>query len=302
VQAAVAVLFGDLLAEQAEKARSDRDVRLYPSRLGEAQLVASGPAHQVEAMLTVLDTMTFPPAPEDTRTAGQRRFDCLYALLTGQATPSQWQVHVLTQLETLLGENEHPAETTRGQLLPAQVARDLAAQGTLRRVLVDEHGRLVAVEASTDRLSPDRPSQGAASQAPVPAPRAQEAVEPDPDAPSEDDLAWFETQQWPARRRDPLPVPPVTPLDTEPDEEPDEDPREVVVQEPPAATATAAVPEPRASADEESPSQAAAEDVLAGRLQRLLARPFAPADLTSPGYRPNRALRRHLVVRDRNIA
>jgi hypothetical protein len=66
-------------------------------------------------------------------------------------------VHVLTQLETLLGDNEHPAETTRGQFLPAQVARDLAAQGTLRRVLVDEHGRLVAVEAHTDRPNPELP-------------------------------------------------------------------------------------------------------------------------------------------------
>jgi hypothetical protein len=234
----------------------------------------------------------------------------MYAVLTGQATPSQWQVHVLTQLETLLGENEHPAETAGGQFLPARVARDLAAQGALRRVLVDEDGRLVAVEASTDRPSTDRLTQGAASQARVPAQRAETdvaidaeaevevdlvAVEPDPYAPSADDLAWFETQQWRARVCDPLPVPAVTDVDTEPDE----DPREVAVQEPPAATAADAVPEPRASADEESPSEVAAEDVLAVRLQRLLARPFTPADLSSPGYRPNRALRRHLALRDR---
>jgi hypothetical protein len=255
----------------------------------------------------------------------------MYAVLTGQATPSQWQVHVLTQLETLLGENEHPAETTRGQFLPAQVARDLAAQGTLRRVLVDEQGRLVAVEASTDR-----PSQDAASPAPaptpVPAPRTVTdvaidveaeleadlvAVEPDPDAPSADDLAWFENQQWTARVCDPLPVPPVTdvyaePLDAEHldgepvatgDEEPLAEPREMRAEEP--LNEPVDRPSPDTSPDAAAePARAPAvpstlDDPLTSRLARLLARPFIPADLSSPGYRPNRALRRHVAVRDR---
>jgi hypothetical protein len=310
VQAAVAVLFPDLLQAQADKAQTGRDVRLFPSRLGEAQLAAFGPAHQVEAMLTVLDTMTFPPAPDDTRSAGERRFDCLHALLTGQATPSQWQVLVLTQLETLLGDNEHPAETTRGQLIPAQVARDLAAQGTLRRVLVDEQGRLVAVEASTDQLSPDRPSPVSASPAPVPAPRAETdleddaaVLEPDPDAPSDDDGTWFEQQQAAARICDPLPVPAVTPVNAEPLAAGDEEPLEVAAEmaaeesldEPVDQLFSDAGAEPAAV-----PALASApEDSLTRRLQQLLARPFTPADLSSPGYRPSRPLRRHLALRDR---
>lgn len=151
-RAAVAVLFPDLLLAQADKAAQDRDVQLWPGRLGQATLSASGSPEQVEAMMAALDAQTWPPAPDDTRTAAQRRFDALYDLVTGAADPSQWQVHLLVGLGTLLGDDELAASTDRGTLLSARTARECAARGTLRRVIVDdETGQLVAVDARSHR-------------------------------------------------------------------------------------------------------------------------------------------------------
>jgi voltage-gated potassium channel Kch len=194
VRTAAVVLYPDAAAEAAERAQTDRDVRMYADRPGEATLLAYGPAPAVAAMLASLDALTFPPAPEETRTVAQRRFDTLYDLVCGKAHPEQWQVQVLVGAATVRGEDEAPAEVVGLGAIPAAQARELAAGGTLRRVVVaDRTGRLLAVDDRVHR--PDHaPSEVAAVRRPAQVAEQQEPVEPDPDAPSAEDLAWYDGQ------------------------------------------------------------------------------------------------------------
>jgi hypothetical protein len=190
VRTAAVVLFPDAAADAAARAQTDRDVRVYTDRPGEASLLAYGPAPAVAAMLASLDALTFPPAPEETRTGALRRFDTLYVLVCGKAHPAQWQVQVLVGAATVRGEDEAPAEIVGLGPVPASQARELVAGGTLRRVVVhDRTGRLVAVDDRVHR--PDLPAVDLPRQ---PAHPAAELGEPDPDAPSSEDLAWYDGQ------------------------------------------------------------------------------------------------------------
>jgi hypothetical protein len=155
VRTAIVVLFPEHAAGQAEKAERDRDVKAYDDAPGAATLVAHGPAHLVAAMMAALDALARPSGSDDQRTLAQRRFDTLLALVCGQITPSNWQVHVLTELATLNGENELPADLPGFAGLPAPVAREIATQGELRRVVIDDDGLLIGVEGRVHR--PDLP-------------------------------------------------------------------------------------------------------------------------------------------------
>jgi hypothetical protein len=156
-------------------------------------------------MMAALDAIARPSEPADARTLAQRRFDTLLALVCGQITPSNWQVHVLTELATLTGENELPADLPGFAPLPAPVAREVASQGQLRRVVVHEQGTLVRVDGRVHR--PDLPPEPAPEPAPAAAPddtnqdRQQSPLHrPEPAAehgndeeaePGEDDLRWY---------------------------------------------------------------------------------------------------------------
>jgi hypothetical protein len=192
VRTAVVVLFPEHAARGAEKAQTDRDVRMHADLPGEATLSAYGPAPAVAAMYAALDTLTFPPAPEDTRTVAQRRFDALYDLVCGRAQPGQWQVQVLVSAATVAGEDELPGEVVGLGPVPAPQARELVAAGSLRRVVVDEvTGQLVAVDERVHR--PDlAPTPAETSAVPCPVPVDGVEAEPDPDAPSAEDLRWYD--------------------------------------------------------------------------------------------------------------
>jgi hypothetical protein len=160
VRTATVVLFPEHTADLAEKAKNDRDVRSYIETPGVASLIASGPADAIAAMMTSLDALTFPPAPEDTRPVAQRRFDALFDLVCGRVQPTQWQAQVLVYLTTLQGADELPAEIPGFGPIPASQAREIIASGGgMRRVVVDENGRLVAVDSTVHRpdLPPDVP-------------------------------------------------------------------------------------------------------------------------------------------------
>ena len=228
VRTAAMVLFPDHAVDRAEQAEQDRDVRTYDEGAGAASLLASGPAHLVQAMMASLDELCRTPDPDDPRTLAQRRFDTLTALVCGQIEPGNWQVHVLTALTTLQGEDELPAEVVGHGPVPAELAREIARQGVLRRVVVDDDGTLVAVDVSTHRpdLAPDRAPDRVPSPVQLETTAGADAdpsavgVEPEPeqawhqasapssertteaapvpldeDGPDRDDLAWYALHQ-----------------------------------------------------------------------------------------------------------
>jgi hypothetical protein len=76
--------------------------------------------------------------------------------------PRTWQgrrpsVHVTVALSTLLGLDDQPGELDRHGPIPASVARRIAADpsGTWRRLVTDEHGRLLDYGRSTYRPPAD---------------------------------------------------------------------------------------------------------------------------------------------------
>jgi hypothetical protein len=100
----------------------------------------------------------------DQRTADQRRADALVQLgldaLAGQVStrlPTQQRirpaVQVTVALSTLLGVDEQPGDLDGVGPIPAALARQLAPDpsGTWRRLVTDEHGRLVDYGRSTYR-------------------------------------------------------------------------------------------------------------------------------------------------------
>jgi hypothetical protein len=192
VRTAVVVLFPDHAARRAAKARADRDVQVHVDAPGSAQLYAHGPVADVAAMLASLDALCWPPAPGDDRSVAQRRFDTLRELVCGQARPGQWQVQLLVDWATVRGEDELPGEIPGFGPIPAPVAREIVATGELRRVVV-EHGQLVAVDGQVHRpdlVAPQPAPAGASSWAHEDC--WTELIEPDPEAPSVDDLAWYD--------------------------------------------------------------------------------------------------------------
>jgi hypothetical protein len=280
VRTAAVVLFPQQATDRAQQAENDRDVRVHDEEPGVASLLAHGPAHLVAAMMAALDAACGPADPTDPRTRAQRRFDTLLALVCGQITPANWQVHVLTCLTTLRGEDELPGEVVGHGPVPAEQARELAAQGVLRRVQVHQDGTLAAVDTVTHR--PDLTPEPEPIPEPTPVPDVEVEVEvevevavavagadteafaqqPDPsdEAPSEDDLRWY------AGNRPPLPD-----------------------ERPPGFTGG-------------RPAYLRtwwSDTAFRTALQRLATDPVRPVDLSTDKYVAPKPLKRHLELRDR---
>jgi hypothetical protein len=278
VRTAVVVLFPEHAVRRAEKAKRDRDVSVHCDAPGSAQLYAHGPVTDVAAMMASLDALCWPPEPGDTRTMAQRRFDTLRELVCGQARPGQWQVQLLVDQATVEGDDELPGEVPGFGPVPAPLAREVVASADLRRVVVDEHGQLVAVDPVVHR-----PDLGA----PAPVPDGplswayedcvDEAVEPDPGAPTAEDVAWFEEHVQHSAPRE--------------EAEPAED------------AACAARPRPaRDDAVAQRQTRAAScwsAMALADAMQRMRTAPVRTVDLSTDRYQVPVRLKRHLVLRDR---
>ncbi len=283
VRTAVVVLFPDHAAKRAERAKADRDVTIHCDAPGSAQLYAHGPVADVAAMMASLDALCWPPAPGDVRTVAQRRFDTLRDLVCGRARPGQWQVQLLVGLATVEGQDELPGEIPGFGPLAAPQARELVAAGAeLRRVVVDEQGRLVAVDTTVHR--PDlRPAVPEATGPLMWAHEDEpdEPAEPDPDAPTAEDRAWLEDHTY------------YVDLDD-------------LEQTPASTPAEAAGEEPRAGTVRSTPSNEGAvvcggwsADALAKALHRIRTDPVVTVDLSTDRYAVPAPLKRHLVLRDR---
>ncbi|WP_456823716.1 DUF222 domain-containing protein [Cellulomonas sp. P5_E12] len=141
------------LAEQRRVAERDRRgvfLDLAPDAM--ARLIAYLPAAEATAAFTAIDALAGHATLDgDTRTIDQRRADAFTDVFTGildrQTTPDgtplprkhgqRVAVQVTVAATTLLGLDDAPGFLGSYGPIPAQVARELAQDGTWRRVLTD---------------------------------------------------------------------------------------------------------------------------------------------------------------------
>ncbi|MCP2168827.1 HNH endonuclease signature motif containing protein [Goodfellowiella coeruleoviolacea] len=115
----------------------DRAVRLQTGDNGMAELSAYLPAHLALAVYDRISTAACQArTPDDQRTADQRRADAFVDLCLGEAG-YQAQIQVTVAASTLLGVDNQPGELAGYGPIPASVAREIAAEGTWRRLLTD---------------------------------------------------------------------------------------------------------------------------------------------------------------------
>jgi hypothetical protein len=153
-------------AERHTRARVDRCIGFTPAEDGMSTGYLLLPAEDATAIDTVLTALTNHPAPDDLRTSDQRRADALTQLaldrLTGTSptgTDLSTQqgrrpaIQVTVALSTLLGLDQQPAHLDGHGPIPAQLARQLAADptGTWRRLITDPVGQLLDYGHTTYR-------------------------------------------------------------------------------------------------------------------------------------------------------
>ena len=176
-----------LVPEQAQASRvralADRRVCIHPRGDGMASLVADlaeVDAHRIHWRLTAiaagLQADGADDGPPEPRTRDQVRADVLVDLLLGGPTvqpgapgragdtsslpaqedgphggsaPPRPDIQVVVSLETLLGLAEQPAHVPGLGPIPAEVARELAAEGRWRALVSDASGAITAVGSHT---------------------------------------------------------------------------------------------------------------------------------------------------------
>ena len=153
--AEVAAVDAAAAERRAAAATAARRVAVEPRPDGQAVLVAEAPAVDILAIMRGLTRAAGDRAPGDERGVDARRFDALRdwgrdALAedkTGAASGAgcsmsaraAWRPHVLitVALSTVLGLDDDPGHLHGYGPVPAHVARQAAAEGTLKRLLTD---------------------------------------------------------------------------------------------------------------------------------------------------------------------
>ena len=152
-------------ATRCARARADRGVELQPVEDGMAILHAYLPAPAAVTAFTVIDALAGTSrAAGDDRTVDQRRADefaDLFARIAetgllpdGRNLPVKHrrraQIQVTVAATTLLGLDDLPGELAGYGPIPAELAREIAADGTWRRLLTDPAtGALVERDSAT---------------------------------------------------------------------------------------------------------------------------------------------------------
>jgi hypothetical protein len=153
--------------ERVVRARADRSVQVEWAPDGMAWVSAFLPAPDAMVVRTVLDAAADASASVlDDRTADQRRADAFVSIFTtiadtgvlpcGEHLPvrrgTRPHIQVTVAASTLLGLDEAPAELAGFGPIPAGVARQIATDGTWRRLLTDaQDGTLVERGSTTYR-------------------------------------------------------------------------------------------------------------------------------------------------------
>jgi len=135
-----------------------RKVVVHAGEEGTVHLVASDlDAADATAIYQRLDDLARAATPGDVRSMDQRRADILVDLLLGRTTghgPGRARIHVTVAASTLLGLDELPGELAGHGPIPARTARELASDGTWRRILTDPaSGTVLDVGRKTYRPS-----------------------------------------------------------------------------------------------------------------------------------------------------
>lgn len=150
----------EAVVRRAAKAARDRRVTIRPAPDTMVNLTGLLPVAQgIAAFANLKASAEAVKAAGDPRTRAQIMADLLVERLTGQQTAAAVPIEVglVMTPETLLGASQRPARTADGTPVPAQSARDLAAQSDapvwLRRIFTDPHtGVVTDVEASRRRF------------------------------------------------------------------------------------------------------------------------------------------------------
>jgi len=163
---------------RAAKARRERCVQLQHGPDAMAWVHAYLPAPDAVAMFGVVDALACAQrARDDDRDVDQRRADALSGLFAGilatgalpDGTPlptpqgHRVGVQVAVAATTLLGLDELPGELLGYGPIPASMARDLARDGTWRRVLTDAAGHVLHLDDHTHpagSVAAERPLDG----------------------------------------------------------------------------------------------------------------------------------------------
>ncbi len=151
-----------------QRAFANRRVQVLPDRHGMATLIAdlaATDAHRIHRRLSAIAAGLADPAdpadpahpahpadPADTRTRDQVRADVLVdILLGGDPSPSavtRPEISVVMSLADVLGVTDQPAHIPGHGLIPADLARTLAADATWRAWITDASGAVVATGVS----------------------------------------------------------------------------------------------------------------------------------------------------------
>jgi hypothetical protein len=138
----IVALDPDGAAEREEAAKERSDVEFFPGADGMASLTAFGPAPLTRELVDVIDERAAAMGRAgDHRPIGVRRFQAMYDAVMGSAdqaaaAPRSHTV-VTIDLMTLLGLNDKPGELMGYGPISAQMARDIAADSTLSRLVLD---------------------------------------------------------------------------------------------------------------------------------------------------------------------
>lgn len=164
VRRRVVAIRPDVTRKRAAKARRERCVTLQHGPDAMAWVHAYLPAPDAVAMFGVVDALAWAQrARDEDRTIDERRADALSGLFAGILTtgalpdgtplpaPQGHRVgeQVAVGATTLLGLDDLPGELVGYGPIPAGMARDLARDGTWRRVLTDDAGHVLHVDDHT---------------------------------------------------------------------------------------------------------------------------------------------------------
>ena len=149
----------DAAKKRATAERRERDVKLGTPRDGMCTLEAYLPVEEAIAAYGVIDTLATANKntrePGDDRGKGELRADGFIDLLTrpdGQERV-RYDIRVIVTAGTLLGLDDNDAYIPGHGPIPAELARELAADNTWRRILTDPNtGHLLDLGA--DRYKP----------------------------------------------------------------------------------------------------------------------------------------------------
>lgn len=147
-------------AERCAQRRAQRRVELIPREDGMVNLSSYLPVEDGVAAYTRIDTEAKRRRKRDrTKTLDHHRSDVHTELLLagnhGVVAPPRAEVFIYMDLYTWLGLNNHPAEMAGTGVIPAWLARRIAAGGntTLRRIITDrDTGQILSV--GRDRYRP----------------------------------------------------------------------------------------------------------------------------------------------------